>query len=98
MDDIRKAPVIIDSMACCPENARRTLYEALDEALVTQEAAQEHLSGAFAVIGLEPYKREQGRNGYDTIDTMICVLLQEMKTLNAMTMALAEMVGTPKNR
>lgn len=85
---------VLDETAC---RETPTLHEALYEALATQEAAQEHLSCAFAVLGLEPYNREQGLGPCNTIDEMVRVLLTEMSMLNCMAIVLEQRIGKPKN-
>lgn len=83
---------LVDETACCAK-PEPTLYDLLGQTLVIQEAAQEHLSCAFAVLGIEPYKREQGCGCCDTIDDMAKMLYREMGVLNGMAVALESKIG-----
>ena len=79
--------------AACGTRPEPTLYDLLYQTLAIQAAAQEHLSCAFAVLGLEPYEREQGCGCCDTIDDMVKMLYREMDVLNAMTVNLENKIG-----
>ena len=94
LNDMRKVRPTTEACCCepCPE---RTLYDLLEEALILQQATQEHLSCAFAMLGLEPYNRENGRRS-DTVIDKASELVREMNVLNRMAIALKDMVGTPK--
>lgn len=87
---------VVDETACCTK-PEPTLYDLLYHTLALQEDAQEHLSCAFAVLGLEPYERNQGCDCCDTIDDMVKMLYREMDVLNAMTVNLENKIGRLEN-
>ncbi len=83
---------VVDETACCTR-PEPTLYDIMGQTLVIQQAAQEHLSCAFAVLGILPYKREDGCDCCETIDDMAKMLYREMEVLNCMVVALESKIG-----
>ena len=83
---------VVDKTACCTR-PEPTLYDIMGQTLVIQQAAQEHLSCAFAVLGILPYKREDGCDRCETIDDMAKMLYREMEVLNSMVVALENKIG-----